>query len=126
MPPRTVLYWERMRRARNAFLGDLQATSPADIARRFGFVDLDRFVRRYHTRYGETPAETFLQRRPASLMDETGAKRPLTPAKIDLLRHHIDNTLGDPITVDGLARLVGMTSRALSAAFKDALGVTPA
>jgi AraC-like DNA-binding protein len=63
--------------------------------------------------------------RPASKRD--GRTRGiLTPAKIDLLRHHITVSLGKKITVGTLASMVCMSPQSFTPAFKRAFGTTPA
>jgi len=65
-------------------------------------------------------------------IDGPWAARPLRPSgtlsslKIDLLRHHINVSLGVPMTVCELATMVGMSSRRFAAAFRRAFGTSPA
>ncbi len=50
----------------------------------------------------------------------------LSPAKMALLRHHINVSLGKRITVGSLASLVCMSPQSFTPAFKRAFGTTPA
>jgi AraC family transcriptional regulator len=50
----------------------------------------------------------------------------LTPAKIDQLRHHVNASLGKPLTVQRLSALVGMSPQSFAPAFKLAFKTTPA
>lgn len=50
----------------------------------------------------------------------------LTPAKVSLLRHHINSGLGKRLTVEKLASLVCMSPQAFAPAFKKAFKTTPA
>lgn len=57
---------------------------------------------------------------------EGRAPGALTPAKIDLLRHHINVSLGKRISVGRLASIVCMSTQSFTPAFKRAFGSTPA
>ena len=65
-------------------------------------------------------------------IDGPWAARPRRPSgtlsslKVDLLRHHINVSLGVPMTVCELATMVGMSSRRFAAAFRRAFGTSPA
>ena len=50
----------------------------------------------------------------------------LSSPKTDLLRHHINMSIGLPITVRDLARMVGMSSGRFAAAFRRTFGTSPA
>ncbi len=54
------------------------------------------------------------------------ARGLLTAAKINLLRHHINVSLGKKITVGRLASLVCMSPQSFTPAFKRSFGTTPA
>lgn len=60
-----------------------------------------------------------------SLKRQDHGREPLAQRKIELLHHHINSSLGNPVTVDQLARLVGMSRQRFSASFKQSFGVTP-
>lgn len=125
MPPRAVLYWVRMEYSRKGFIRDADAHSPADIARRYGFIFLGRFSRRYRMRYGEFPAETYARARGVGMGNQSGSSACLSPAKIELLRHHIDKALDRPISVDELSKLVGMSRQSFTTAFRNSFETTP-
>jgi AraC family transcriptional regulator len=95
-----------------------------------GFTDLGRFTASYVAGYGEYSSETFRRHlkstRSEALIGLDMRKSGLTPAKIDLLRHHINVTLGERITVEKLAALVGMSPQSFTVAFKIAFKTTPA
>ena len=104
--------------------------SAAEIVARCGFIDLHRFGSLYKTRYGESPTQTFDRYFKRIHGDSEHSVRPpggsLTSAKIDLLRHHINVSLGRSLTVKGLAALVGMSPQSFAIAFKESFKVTPA
>lgn len=54
------------------------------------------------------------------------ARGVLSPAKIDLLRHHVNVSLGKRITVARLASMVCMSPQSFTPAFKRAFRTTPA
>jgi transcriptional regulator GlxA family with amidase domain len=63
--------------------------------------------------------------RPESKRDRR-TRGVLTPAKIDLLRHHINVSLGKRITAGTLASMVCMSPQSFTPAFKRAFRTTPA
>lgn len=130
LTPRAYLYFVRMALARAQLTGDSGANSAADIAQNCGFIDIGGFEAIYRTRYSESPTETF-ERYFRSNRSETERRHghaggPLTPAKIDLLRHHINTALGERITVEKLSALVCMSPQNFAASFKQAFKTTPA
>jgi transcriptional regulator GlxA family with amidase domain len=69
---------------------------------------------------------TLARSRLASSKRDDHARGLLSPAKINLLRHHINVSLGKRITVGRLASLVCMSPQSFTPAFKRTFGTTPA
>ena len=128
--PRAYLYFARMAWTRARLKGGGAESSAAEVAQNCGFVDFENFDANYQSRYDESPTEAF-QRYFRSTRDDTKrAHAPfggaLTPAKIDLLRHHINASLGERMTVEKLAALVCMSPQSFAVAFKQVFKITPA
>jgi transcriptional regulator GlxA family with amidase domain len=130
LTPRAYLHFARMAQVRSNLRGDRTEPCAAEIASKLGFTNLDRFTASYVARYGEDPSETFRRQFNSTgseaIIGRDTRKSGLTPAKIDLLRHHINVTLGERITVAKLAALVGMSPQNFAVAFKIAFKTTPA
>jgi transcriptional regulator GlxA family with amidase domain len=128
--PRTYLYFARMVLARKRLTGEGTESSTAEVAQRCGFVDFERFQATYQLRYGESPTETFQRHyRTSRRRVETGSDQfrgSLTPAKIDFLRHQINASLGDRLTVEKLSAMLYMSPQSFAASFKRAFKTTPA
>lgn len=130
LPPRAYLYLARMAVARARLERPDEALSAAEIVARCGFIDLGRFGSLYKTRYGESPTQTFdryfkrIHGDSQHIARSTGGS--LTSTKIDLLRHHINVSLGRSLSVSGLATLVGMSPQSFAIAFRRAFKITPA
>jgi transcriptional regulator GlxA family with amidase domain len=128
LPPRAYLYLARMAVARARLECPDEALSAAEIVERSGFIALGRFGAHYKSRYGESPTQTF-DRHFKRLHGER-IVRPsggaLTSAKIDLLRHHINASLGRTLVVKDLAALVGMSAQSFAGSFKQSFKITPA
>jgi AraC-like DNA-binding protein len=80
---------------------------------------------------GDDPSETAIANECAGPDGPGLARRrrcggTLGSPKTDLLRHHINMSIGLPITVRDLARMVGMSSGRFAAAFRRAFGTSPA
>jgi transcriptional regulator GlxA family with amidase domain len=130
LTPRACLYLERMALARSKLTGGGEESSVAEIAQSCGFVDFSQFEAAYKHRYEENPTEVFhryfLSNNGENGRNQDQSNGALTPAKIDLLRHHINASLGERITVEKLATMVGMSSQSFAAWFKSAFKTTPA
>jgi AraC-like DNA-binding protein len=130
LTPRACLYFARMALARSRLTGGGAENSAAEAAQSSGFLDFRGFESAYRIRYGENLTETLRRHFRSTRRDvdqNLGRTRgTLTPAKIDLLRHHINSSLGKRITVDKLAALVCMSRQSFAPAFKLAFKTTPA
>ena len=128
VPPRAYLYLARMAVARARLECPHEEFSAAEIVERCGFIALGRFGSLYKAKYGESPTQTF--DRHFKRVHGERIIRPsggaLTSAKIDLLRHHINVSLGRSLTVKGLAALVGMSPQSFAGSFKQSFKITPA
>jgi len=128
VPPRVYLYQARMAVARARLEYPDEELSAAEIVERCGFIALGRFGTLYESRYGESPTQTF--DRHFKRIHGERIVRPsggaLTSAKIDLLRHHINVSLGRSLTVKNLAALVGMSPQSFAGSFKQSFKITPA
>jgi transcriptional regulator GlxA family with amidase domain len=129
LTPRACLYLERMALARCKLAGGGEESSAAEIAQSSGFVNFSQFEAAYKLRYEENPTEVF-HRYFRWNEEEDGrgqdqSNGAASPAKIDLLRHHINASLGERITVEKLAAMVGMSSQSFAAWFKSAFKTTP-
>ncbi len=130
LTPRACLYAARMTLAQSRLAGEGLQSSPADLARACGFEDFADFESAYRNYRGESPTGD-LQHYYRSSRREVDYGLPkacgsLTPAKIDLLRHQINASLGEPITVRRLSALVGMSPQSFAASFKKAFKTSPA
>jgi AraC family transcriptional regulator len=128
--PRACLYLARLALTRAKFVGEGVEGSAAQVAQSCGFVHFSRFETAYQRRYDENPTEVF-HRYFRSNNGDLGrgadqSNNALTPTKIDLLRHHINASLGERVTVEKLAAMVGMSSQSFAAWFKRAFKTTPA
>jgi AraC-like DNA-binding protein len=130
LPPRAYLYLARMAVARTRLACPDEELSAAEVVQRCGFIDLARFGSLYRSRYGESPTQTFGRYFELAGMNSERTVRPscgsLTSAKIDLLRHHINVSLGQSITIKELSALVGMSPQSFAVSFKQAFKITPA
>jgi AraC family transcriptional regulator len=130
LAPRAYLYFARMALARSRLSSGGHETSAAEVARSCGFVDFNRFEAAYKTRYNENPTEAFqrhFRSTPQECEDHSSRfNGPLTPAKIDLLRHHINASLGDRLTIEKLAAVIGMSPQSFALCFKQSFNTTPA
>jgi transcriptional regulator GlxA family with amidase domain len=127
--PRAYLHHARMAKARESLQAGGTEYSAAEVAGKYGFTDYESFSSSYKRRYDELPSETFDRNfgvRAALEALANDHRSALSPTKIDLLRHHINANLGNQITVQSLASLVGMSSQSFAAAFKNAFRTTPA
>jgi transcriptional regulator GlxA family with amidase domain len=128
--PRACLYLARMALARARLTGEGAENSAAEIAQSCGFVDFNQFEGAYKIRYEENPTEVFHRYFRSNGGDDGRSQDQsngaLTPTRIDLLRHHINASLGERVTVEKLAALVGMSSQSFAAWFKRAFKTTPA
>jgi transcriptional regulator GlxA family with amidase domain len=130
LTPRAYLYFARMALVKTKITNGGEGKSAGEIAQRCGFANLKRFEAAYTTRYDESPNESF---HPSDRSNDgeierdlSGAKGALPPAKVELLRHHINAALGDRITVDKLASTIGMSTQSFAASFKRTFNATPA
>jgi transcriptional regulator GlxA family with amidase domain len=119
-PPGFAIYMARMVRAHRLLSEAEGASSIIDIARQLGFVDLARFSETYKIRFDGAGNEALRRAR-----NPEGPRSNLTPQKIDLLRHYINASLGNPITTTQLASLVGLGRQQFHTAFKEAFGISP-
>jgi AraC-like DNA-binding protein len=130
LPPRAYLYLARMAVARAKLECPDEEFSAAEIVERCGFIALGRFGSLYRSRYGESPTQTFdrhfkrLHGDGERVVRATGGV--LTSAKIDLLRHYINVSLGHSVNVKDLSTMVGMSPQSFAAAFKQSFKITPA
>jgi transcriptional regulator GlxA family with amidase domain len=128
--PRAYLRRARLAVARERLVGEGEHLSPAALARTSGFGDFNRFEAAYRARYDESPSDAL--RRTLRSTNENFAhdfaqsSGALTPAKIDLLRHHINVSLGERLTVEDLAATVGMSPQSFTVFFKRSFKTTPA
>jgi AraC-like DNA-binding protein len=128
VPPRAYLYRARMAVARARLERPEAELSAAEIVERCGFIALGRFGAHYKSRYGESPTQTF-DRHFKHIHGERivrPAAGSLSSAKIDLLRHHINMSLGRSLTVKDLSALVGMSPQSFALSFKQSFKITPA
>jgi transcriptional regulator GlxA family with amidase domain len=130
LTPRAYLYFARMALARSKIVSGAGDESAEEIALRCGFVDFKRFEDTFKTRYSESPTEALQRNIRASDIEvereSSRSKGLLPPAKVELLRHHINAALGDRITVDKLASTIGMSTQSFAASFKRTFNATPA
>ncbi len=126
--PRTCLHFARIALARSKLMSDWTEKPVAGVARNRDFVELANFA--YPSRYGKNPTDAFQRYFQSTGRDLMRSRRQpagvLTPSKIDLLRHHVNASLGKRITVQKLSALVCMSPQSFSPAFKRAFKITPA
>jgi transcriptional regulator GlxA family with amidase domain len=128
LTPRAYLYFARLALARSRLTSGGAEGSAAEVAQSCGFVDFGNFGSAYQTRYDENPTDAFQRyfRSTGLESDHSRTGGGLTPAKIDLLRHHVNASLGERITVEKLAAVVCMSPQNFAASFKHAFKTTPA
>jgi transcriptional regulator GlxA family with amidase domain len=130
LTPRAYLYFARTALIKTKIANGGEGRSVEEIAQRCGFVNIKRFEATYKARYDESPTEAFNRsgRENDGEIDRDldRAKGALPPAKVELLRHHINAGLGDRITVDKLASTIGMSTQSFAASFKRTFNATPA
>jgi transcriptional regulator GlxA family with amidase domain len=130
LTPRAYLYFARLALAKTKIANGGEEQSVEEIARRCGFVNFNRFETAYGSRYDESPMEAFQASSSVSdaeiEREKSHGKGALPPAKVELLRHHINAALGDRITVDKLASTIGMSTQSFAASFKRTFNATPA
>lgn len=92
--------------------------------REYGFTLSDRFGRAYRQRFGELPSATY--RKNPNAADVIQFAPPVSDALCKrTIDRFIDASLGKPITLSDLARLVEMNEHATNAAFKQQFSRTP-
>ncbi len=130
LTPRAYLYFARMAWARDRLRNGGAEGSAAEVAQSCGFVDFGGFEANYKSRYDEDPTQVFLRyfqsTRSDAKLAHSRSGSALTPAKIDLLRHHINASLGERMTVERLSALVGMSPQSFAVSFKEVFKITPA
>jgi transcriptional regulator GlxA family with amidase domain len=126
--PSAYLYSLRLDRARELLRRDPTAQTAIEVALETGFVDIARFERCYAARHGERAAETLQRNRPGIISQASPTLRGqrLSPDRVDLLREHIEKSLGGPIRLTDLSRVSGMKIHNLLVAFRHSFGTTPA
>ena len=128
--PQACLHFARRTPARSQLPGDAGESSVAEAAQSRDSVELDSYAAAHQGRYGENPTDTF-QRYFRSIFrsrehSHSQSRGTLTAAKIDLLRHHINVSLGKRIFVGKLAAMVCMSPQSFAPAFKRAFKTSPA
>ena len=128
--PREFLYAVRLKRARETLTTEIAADSVAEVAQRYGFVNLDGFRTAYAERYGEGPEETLRRQKgelDREMMEQLSSSGPnFSPEKAELLRRFVLTNIGGRIPVRSLAEKTGMSVQNFIVAFTRAFGTTPA
>ncbi|MGB6309328.1 MAG: AraC family transcriptional regulator [Steroidobacteraceae bacterium] len=128
--PRAYLHFSRMNWARSRLSSDAAENMAPEAAQGGGRMGLAAFESNPALPCGDNPMDAFQRYFQATCRNLERGRRPLTgvltPSKMDLLRHHVNISLGKRITVGKLSAIVCMSPQSFAPAFKRAFKITPA